>query len=645
MKKANALLFSLILITTSLAGCLDDSNEPGEPDEPDEPVDNSISLRDCELILLSVINSDVGANMNLSGLNLTECDLSYLNLSNSNLTGADLTGADLTGTNLTKSILTRTNMLNTNLNLADLSYAQMDEVQSCADQLPENWRCETIHEYRFWADEIYNFDEDSRQGSYDRIMDVDYDEREDEFYRIIEEHYDEMPEWANSSSEYNGIEGNGRFIGTMQHIYLGPKCIVGEVEKIYLQHLDFSGMDLSECQFSDVYFKGSNFSNTNFNLSKFYNSDFIDSKLSDIAPFQALNFIGSNFENVEFTNIEMTLASLTFVRSQIINSNFSNITVGDFVMYSTNVYSTDLSFIHAENGYFQRVTLSDVNLIGMEITQLKSYQPLYHCSTVLLDNRSECFGNTILGPGISLSQVNLSGHDLSNLNMTGASVTYVVCPELMPPNWQCVSPPDNSTYADPNGYDGVFIGPDADLSGASFNGFNLSGIDLSVFKLGNNAGMGLIECPVALPDEYYCMNNNIVGPSLNLYGANLSGLNMSMLNLTWTNANHLPYCPSSLPSDYICITENPTNDTDSPDNSYIILGPGIHLRGSPHQLYYNFIDMDLSGINLSNANLQFTDFTNTDFTDVNLEGTNWWYCICPDGTHSEDNDETCENNL
>jgi uncharacterized protein YjbI with pentapeptide repeats len=633
MKKANALLFSLILITTSLAGCLDDS---------EEPVDDSIPLRDCE--------SDVGPNMNLSGFNLTGCNLSNLDLSNSNLSNANLTGADLNGTNLTnsnltESILTGTNMLNTNLNLADLSYAMMDEVQSCSHQLPENWHCETIHEYRFWADEIYHFEEDFKQESYDRIMDVDYDEREDEFYRIIEEHYEEMPEWANSSTEYNGIDENGRFMGALQHIYLGPKCIVGESVKIYLQHLDFSEMNLSQCQFSGVNFKGSNFSNTNFDLSEFYDSDFIDSKLSNIAPFQTLSFIDSVFENVEFTNIEMTLASLSFSHSQIINSNLSNITVGDFSMYLTNVYSTDLSFIHAEYGFFQRVTLSVVNLIGMEISQLKSYQPLYHCSTILLDNGSECFGNTILGPGISSYRVNLSGYDLSNLNLTGAGLTYVVCPELLPPDWQCISPPDNSTYADPNGYDGVFIGPTAVLFGASFNGFNLSGIDLSVFELGNNAGMGLIECPVALPDEYYCMNNNIVGPSLNLYGANLSGLNMSMLNLTWTNANHLPYCPSSLPSDYVCITENPTNDTDSPDISYIILGPGISLRGSAHQSYYNFTDMDLSGINLSNADLQFTDFTNTDFTDANLEGTNWWYCICPDGTNSEDNDETCENNL
>lgn len=613
MKKAKALLFSLIMIATSLAGCLDDS---------EEPVDNSISLRDCE--------SDVGPNMNLSGFNLSGCNLSNLDLSNSDLSHANLTGA---------------NMLNTNLNQADLSYAKLADVQSCSDQLPGNWRCETIHDHRFWADEIYHFEKDSRQESYDRIMDVDYDEREDEFYRIIEEHYEDMPEWANSSSEYNGLDDSGTFMGAMQHIYLGPKCIVGGGVPIYLQHLDFSGMDLSECQFSNVNFKGSNFSNTNFDLSVFYNSDFIDSKLSEIASFQTLSFIDSVFENVEFTNIEMTLASLSFSSSQIINSNFSNITVGDFSMYLTNVYSTDLSYIHAEYGFFQRVNLSVVNLIGMEITQLVSYQPLYHCSTILLDNGSECFGNTILGPGISSYRVNLSGYDLSNLNLTRASVTYVVCPELLPLNWQCISPPNNSTYADPNGYDGVLFGPDADLFGASFNGFNLSGIDLSVFELGNNAGMGLIECPFALPDEYYCMNNNIVGPSLNLYGANLSGLNMSMLNLTWTNANHLPYCPSSLPSDYVCITENPTNDNDSPDNSYIILGPGIILRGSPHQFYYNFTDMDLSGINLSNADLQFTDFTNTNFTDANLEDTKWWYCICPDGTHSKDNDETCENNL
>ena len=153
---------------------------------------------------------------------------------------------------------------------------------------------------------------------------------------------------------------------------------------------------------------------------------------------------------------------------------------------------------------------------------------------------------------------------------------------------------------------------------------------------------------------------NDVGPNMNLSGfnltrcdlsnldlsnSNLSSANLTGSNLTGTNANHLPYCPLSLPSDYVCISENPSNSAAHQEISYIILGPSIELRGSG-QNYYNLTNMDLSGINLSNAYLQLTDFTNTDFTGANIESTNWWYCICPDGTHSEDNaGNTCENNL
>ena len=69
----------------------------------------------------------------------------------------------------------------------------------------------------------------------------------------------------------------------------------------------------------------------------------------------------------------------------------------------------------------------------------------------------------------------------------------------------------------------------------------------------------------------------------------------------------------------------------------------------------NLIDADMTGASLQNANLTGTDLTYADFGYANLTGADltgallgnvsWYNTICPDGTNSNDNGNTCENNL
>jgi len=54
---------------------------------------------------------------------------------------------------------------------------------------------------------------------------------------------------------------------------------------------------------------------------------------------------------------------------------------------------------------------------------------------------------------------------------------------------------------------------------------------------------------------------------------------------------------------------------------------------------------DLAGADLSNANLTGADLTGTDLSYADLTGTYWHGTICPDGTNSDNNGNTCENNL
>ena len=53
-----------------------------------------------------------------------------------------------------------------------------------------------------------------------------------------------------------------------------------------------------------------------------------------------------------------------------------------------------------------------------------------------------------------------------------------------------------------------------------------------------------------------------------------------------------------------------------------------------------FNQTDLDDVEFSRSNLTGATFNQVDFTDVI-----WSATICPDGTNSDDNGNTCENNL
>ena len=64
----------------------------------------------------------------------------------------------------------------------------------------------------------------------------------------------------------------------------------------------------------------------------------------------------------------------------------------------------------------------------------------------------------------------------------------------------------------------------------------------------------------------------------------------------------------------------------------------------------DFTGADLSFVDFTDSDLRYVNFTgaslsNVKFVNSNLEWAKWSDTICPDGTNSDDNDNTCENNL
>ena len=76
-------------------------------------------------------------------------------------------------------------------------------------------------------------------------------------------------------------------------------------------------------------------------------------------------------------------------------------------------------------------------------------------------------------------------------------------------------------------------------------------------------------------------------------------------------------------------------------NAYLF---GANLFGA------NLLGADLSGADLRNADLtnaylDYANLTGADLTGADLTGVFWFSTTCPDGTNSDDNGNTCVNNL
>ena len=61
--------------------------------------------------------------------------------------------------------------------------------------------------------------------------------------------------------------------------------------------------------------------------------------------------------------------------------------------------------------------------------------------------------------------------------------------------------------------------------------------------------------------------------------------------------------------------------------------------------YTYLFGANLTGADLSNANLSYANLYDAYLYDADLTGVNWYDTTCPDGTNSDNNENTCENNL
>jgi uncharacterized protein YjbI with pentapeptide repeats len=186
------------------------------------------------------------------------------------------------------------------------------------------------------------------------------------------------------------------------------------------------------------------------------------------------------------------------------------------------------------------------------------------------------------GPSASLQGCDLANVNLTNVNLSYASLGF------------------------------------ATLTGATLTGANLTGTNLTEVSSG-----GIIGTPSALPAGWSLVNGYLVGLYADLDSANLAGANLlrtvdSYADFFDANMSDIDLGGASL---------NQANLA------------GAHLNGADLVGAY-FIATDFTGADLTNSNLYGSFLSGANFT-----GAIWSNTTCPDGSNSNNDGDTCVNNL
>ncbi len=170
----------------------------------------------------------------------------------------------------------------------------------------------------------------------------------------------------------------------------------------------------------------------------------------------------------------------------------------------------------------------------------------------------------------------------------------------------------------------------ANLAAANLTGANLSNADL----LGANVNSAnLTAADLRYADLRYA----------HLWRADLTGANLSNADLYRANMREADLRYADLLGANLTYADLYRANMREAD----LIDFDLSNAKLPHA---NLYDANLTGANLydahlTGADLRYADLTGADLSNANLTGMRWDGTICPDGTNSDDNGNTCENNL
>ena len=591
MKRANALLFSLLMIVSSLAGCL--GGEEFDSTDIEEKISdletNQTALQQANQDLQSEIES-LNEELNASKASLEEIS-SNLN-DELNASRESLEELSLTHNQTVESLLEKIRMSN------KVNFAFLDMKDS-----------------EFYGSDFSYSNMTSSQFGYST-------------FQVVNFSFSDLSNALFNFSEFDRVDfTNAKFNNnSFDYATFIESKFYGHVNNTSFGHSDHYKTNFSNTELSNVDFTGSTFS-TN------------------------VDFTGSILENVDLSNINLRMADFsksTFVRVGGIGVDCPLLLPQDWTCMGNVLLGPNaiLSYATLDNLNLSGVDLSDAILDGVRGVNLEQ------CPSAL-PSEWYCINKNLVGPGANLQSANLTGMDLSNLNLSGVELTNT---NLEHSNLSGTDLTDCVSYSglllfgadlsDTN-FSNCYIQSsnleavdfkNADLSYAYMNIVDLTNAKLSDANLFRLTARN-VDCPLNLPGNWRCLSGLLFGPSVQINSHTFSS------QVDWRYVNL-----SNSIIEYGSFTS--TNFGGS-----VFDGANFTLSYFQHASLVGttFINAELNGVRFDSANLTYSDFSgalidsvnflNANLTGATFSGTTWINTTCPDGTNSDDNGDTCENNL
>lgn len=372
--------------------------------------------------------------------------------------------------------------------------------------------------------------------------------------------------------------------------------------------------------------------------------------------FAGQNLAGADVSSTYLAGADFTGAVLTGADLRWTELRGANFTDAD-------LSGADLRNASLAGANFTRATLNGANLSGLDLRDTvldgASATNLLGCPARLPTDWS-CVdlggtpGLTLLGPGASLSGLDLAGADLRFMNLDGVQITGLLgCPALLPAGWYCLDlGPAGLTLVGPganlSGLDlsGASFSPATDLrdvsfegsdltsatfasatnfDGATFDRADLSGVNLATAQLDDVRATHLVNCPSALPADWNCLllahtGETLVGPGADLSGLNLSGANLDGQVLDGADLRNSDLSGASLVSADLTNARLDAADLGGANLTNAVLD-GADLQDADLAAA-TLAGADLNGANLDTANLSGADLTNAVLEDASLDSAN-----------------------
>ena len=198
----------------------------------------------------------------------------------------------------------------------------------------------------------------------------------------------------------------------------------------------------------------------------------------------------------------------------------------------------------------------------------------------------------------------------------------------------------------------------ANLSGITLLGFQLSGSDMFSSNLSGSdlkGNMSHIDFKFSKMYNMDAATNSLDFSDFRYADLRSANLNRSSLCGADFGYANLMGADLSRSSGYCYITTNTDSFTNSAGETHPSINfqeanlkyadfTGAFLQSSNFSSA-NLIGSDLSGTNLDQSDMSYADLTGANLSGADLTGVYWKYTTCPDGTNSDDNGNTCVNNL